>query len=126
MQLAKRLAMTVVALTMATAPALAADPTGTWQSVTGESRYQITYCGGSKLCAKLTWLRADARTADNLPYLNHYVVKGAVPQADGEWSGTLTYNGDTYSGLLTMLDQNSMKLQGCKGLFCQSMRFTRI
>jgi uncharacterized protein (DUF2147 family) len=126
MQLAKQFAMTLVALGLATAPVLAADPTGTWQSTSGESRYQVTYCSGGKLCAKLTWLRADARTAENLPYLNHYVVKGAIPQSDGEWSGTLTYNGDSYNGLLTMIDQNSMRLKGCKGLFCQSMKFTRI
>lgn len=126
MRLVKQLIISVVATGLATAPALAADPTGTWQSVGGESRYVVSYCGGSKLCAKLTWLRSDARTAENLPYLNHYVVRGAVPEADGEWTGTLTYNGDTYTGVLTMTDQNSMELQGCKGLFCQSMKFTRI
>lgn len=126
MQLANRLITALIAIGLTTAPALAADPTGNWQSSNGESRYQVTFCGGDKLCAKLTWLRDDARTAENLAYLNHYVVKGAVPKDNGEWTGTVTYNGDTYNGVLTMTDQNSLRLQGCKGLFCQSMRFTRI
>jgi uncharacterized protein (DUF2147 family) len=126
MKLAKRIVIAMMALGLSAAPALAADPTGSWQSVSGESRYVVSFCGGSKLCAKLTWLRSDARTAENLAYLNHYVVKGAVPQSEDKWSGTLTYKGDTYEGVLTLLDQNSMRLQGCKGLFCQSMRFTRI
>ena len=45
MQIAKTLAVAVAALTLATVPASAADPTGTWQSTTGESRYVVTYCG---------------------------------------------------------------------------------
>jgi uncharacterized protein (DUF2147 family) len=126
MNVAKSIVIAAMTLGLSTAPSLAADPTGTWQSVTGESRYSVSFCGGSKLCAKLTWLRADARTAENLPYLNHYVVQGAEPQGETKWSGTVTYNGSTYDGVLTMLDSNSMRLQGCKGLFCQSMRFTRI
>ena len=127
MHLAKKLAMATLALGLAVAPAFAADPTGTWQSTTGESRYKVSYCGdGTQLCAKLTWLREDARTAENLAYLNDYVVKGAVPAGDNRWKGRVNYEGDTYAGSVTMVSSNSMTLKGCKGVFCQSMRFTRL
>src|SRR5262245_51826170 len=109
MHLATKLAAAVLATLMATAPvlAVAADPTGTWQSTTGESRYKVTYCGdGKQLCAKLTWLRDDARTDENLPYLNHYVVRGATLADDNKWQGQLSYNGDTFAGSLTMTSAN--------------------
>lgn len=127
MHLANKLAAAIVALGLATSPAFAADPTGTWQSTTGESRYKVTYCGdGTQLCAKLTWLRDDARTNENLPYLGAYVVKGAVPTGGDEWKGRVNYNGETFAGSVTMVSADAMTLKGCRGMFCQSMRFNRI
>lgn len=110
-----------------TSGAYAADPTGTWQSTGGESRYEVSYCGdGTQICARLTWLRSDQRTAENLAYLNTYVVSGASAAADNKWRGRLAYEGSTYSGSLTMTDANSLKLSGCKGLFCKTMTFERV
>lgn len=127
MHLANKLAAAVVALGIAITPAFAAEPTGTWQSATGESRYKVTYCGdGTQLCAKLTWLREDARTEENLAYLGAYVVKGAVPAGGNRWKGSVSYNGETYAGSVTMVNPDSMTLKGCKGMFCQSMYFNRI
>ena len=126
MHLAKSLAIALTALGLATAPAAAADPTGTWQSTTGESRYRVTYCGdGTQLCAKLTWLREDARTKENLALLNRYVVKGAVPTGSDSWEGKLAYEGDVFAGRVTMVSNNQMSLKGCQGIFCKSMNFTR-
>jgi uncharacterized protein (DUF2147 family) len=130
MHLGKKLAVGILASALAAAPvfaAVAADPTGTWQSTSGESRYKVSYCGdGTQLCAKLTWLRDDAKTDENLAYLNRYVVQGASPTADNKWAGQLSYAGDTYDGSLTMTGQNSLKLSGCKGMFCKTMSFSRI
>lgn len=112
---------------LSVAPAFAADPTGTWQTTSGESRYRISYCGsGKELCAKLVWLRADARTAENLAYLNRYVVSGAQPRATNSWSGVVRYAGSAYKGSLTMVSANALTLKGCKGMFCKTMSFTRI
>lgn len=127
MHLAKKLAAAVVALGLVITPAFAADPTGTWQTTTGESRYKVTYCGdGTQLCAKLTWLREDAKTEENLPYLGAYVVKGAVPAGGNKWKGSVNYNGETFAGSVTMVSTNAMTLKGCKGMFCQSLDFNRI
>ena len=127
MHLAKKLAAATLCILLAASPALAADPTGTWQSTGGESRYRVTYCGdGTQLCAKLTWLRKDARTDENLAYLNRYVVKGAVEAAANTWEGQLNYGGETFDGSLVMTGSNSLKLSGCKGVFCKTMNFDRI
>lgn len=126
MQLAKPLSAAFIALGLMATPTLAADPTGTWQSTTGESRYHVSYCGGGEqLCATLTWLREDARTAENLAYLNRNVVQ-AVPAGENSWKGRVAYEGDVYNGSLTMVSDNALKLRGCKGMFCQSMNFVRL
>ena len=127
MHLATKLAPAVLALGLAATPALAADPTGIWQTTGGESRYKVSYCGdGTQLCARLTWLRDDARTEENLPYLGTYVVRGAVPASSNKWTGRVEYNGETFAGSVTLVDADAMMLKGCKGMFCQSMRFTRV
>jgi len=127
MHLAKKLAAAILAAGLAVAPALAADPTGTWQSVTGESRYKVSYCGdGTQLCAQLTWLREDARTKENLVYLNDYVVKGATPVGANSWKGRVAYEGDVYDGSVTLVSDDAMRLKGCRGMFCQSMQFSRL
>jgi len=127
MHLAKSLAIALTMVGLASAPALAGDPTGNWQSNTGESRYNVTYCGdGAQICAKLTWLREDAQTKDNLALLNSYVVKGAVPAGEDSWEGNLAYEGDVYAGQVTMVSEDTMKLKGCQGMFCKSMSFSRV
>lgn len=127
MHLAKSLAIALTLVGLASAPALAGDPTGTWQSNSGDSRYKVSYCGdGTQLCAKLTWLREDARTAENLALLNSYIVTGAVPAGENSWEGSLAYEGDVYAGEVTMVSNDMMKLKGCQGMFCKSMSFSRI
>jgi uncharacterized protein (DUF2147 family) len=126
MHLAKPLAAAFLLAGLAATPVLAADPTGTWLSTSGESSYRVSYCGdGTQLCAKLTWLRDDARTQENLAYLNRYVVQGAVASSGNSWEGQLAYDGDVYAGKVTLVSDNAMKLKGCKGVFCQSMSFVR-
>lgn len=127
MHLAKKLAAATLALGLAASPAFAADPTGTWQSTTGESRYKVSYCGdGGELCAQLTWLRDDAKTPEVLPYLGKQVLQGAKRTAANRWKGSLSYNGDTYKGSVTLQNANALTLKGCDGIFCKSMEFVRI
>ena len=127
MHLAKKFATAALVLGLAVTPALAADPTGTWQSTTGESRYKVSFCGeGGQLCAQLTWLRDDAKTPETLPYLGKHVLQGAKPTAANRRKGALSYNGDTYKGSVTMVDANALTLKGCDGIFCKSMNFVRI
>ena len=109
-------------------PSLAASatsPVGQWQVTTGEARYTVTSCGAG-LCARLVWLRSDARTKDNLALMNKYVVRGARPAGEGTWTGNLTMNGNSYAGTMQLVSKNYMTLKGCSGILCQTYEFTRI
>ena len=96
-------AIAIVASALAIAPAFAAQsPAGTWQTLTGESRFEVTLCGdGTEVCAKLVWLRDDARTTENLGYLNSYVLKGAKRALENKWRGSAEYMGEVVKGTLT-------------------------
>jgi uncharacterized protein (DUF2147 family) len=122
------LAILVFATFAALSPSHAKDltPVGKWRTATGESQYEVFFCGESKLCAKLTWLRADARTSENTPYLNKYVVKGARQTASNKWNGTVSFAGQRVGGSITMLNNSKMRLKGCQLVFCQSVEFHRL
>lgn len=119
----------VVVLAGTTGVAFAGDlsPVGEWQTKSGESRYQFSYCGdGTELCAKLTWLRKDARTAENLKYLNKFILKGAEKAAPNKWNGSIRYKGDTIGGSVILLDAQTMKLRGCKLIFCKTQELAKL
>ncbi len=119
----------VVATVCLAAPTVAGaagiSPMGRWEVTTGEARYSVVGCGRS-LCAKLIWLRSDARTEENLSLLNRYVVRGAQPQGDGKWSGSLVIKGNSYIGTMTMVSKNYMRLDACSGFLCRTYEFTRL
>lgn len=109
------------------ASADSANPSGQWQSLGGEARYRVTLCGdGTQLCAKLTWLRSDARTAENLPYLNRFIINGADSTGANKWSGTVVYEGKNVNGSVTLVGANRLKVNGCRLVVCQSLEFKRM
>ena len=123
----RALAWLVTAVVLLATPTLAAGatPIGRWEVTTGEARYTVLGCGGL-LCAKLVWLRDDARTEDNLALLNHYIVRGAKPQGRGKWSGNLVIKGNNYEGTMTMMSKDFMRLDACSGFICRTYEFTRL
>jgi uncharacterized protein (DUF2147 family) len=103
------------------------NPTGQWEVSTGESRYRISYCGnGHELCAKLTWLRPDARTDGNVALLNRYVVRRAKPGDANTWVGTILYDGAAYEATARLLSNNAIELRSCSGMFCRSFTLRRL
>jgi uncharacterized protein (DUF2147 family) len=103
------------------------SPVGTWQTTTGESRYAVSLCGdGTQLCAKLTWLREDARTPENLALLNKLVVQNAKPVDENKWRGTVKYDGHSVAGAVTLVNANTMKLSGCQLIACKRVDFVRL
>lgn len=112
-----------------TIPANAGEltPVGTWQTKGGESRYEVSYCGGGdQLCARLTWLAPSARSKENLAYLNKYIVKEARPTGANTWRGTVRYQGQTIGGRMRLVSPNTLKLNGCKLIFCKTLEFKRV
>ena len=118
-------ATTLAVLSIFPAAAAELSPVGKWRAQDGSAQYQVSYCGGKKLCAKLTCLSAAARAEANSNLVNSYVVKGASQIASNKWSGTVLYDGDTYEGTLTLLSSDTMKLKGCSGIFCKSLALKR-
>ena len=139
----RRLMMTLAAGLLATSPALAADPTGTWQTDGGKATVRIANCGGA-LCGTIVSLRepndpqtgrpkTDKNNADaakrNRPMVGVPIVLGMKPSGADKWSGQV-YNaedGKTYSGHLTFAGGGSLKLEGCAlgGLVCRSQTWTK-
>ena len=129
MKLSKRIlaAGLTILLGVTQASAAGLSPVGSWQSAGGETRYHVTLCGdGTELCAKLTWLRADLRTPENLRYLNAYVLKGAHQAKPDTWTGTIIFNGETHSGSVRRVGPDNIELKGCTLGLCKSVEFTRI
>ena len=139
MKLSLLAAAATVAASLA-APALAADPTGLWQTPTNGGQVRISRCGQA-LCGVLVTsnhIRAtpnmtdeknrDAslrtRTLRNLPLLNGF-TGGPI-----EWRGGTVYNPDdgrTYSGTITMQNDNTLRLQGCVVRpLCRNQTWTRV
>lgn len=142
LKFARALALSAFAIGMTVAPAFAAisparalvspagtllSPAGTWQTASGESRFEVSLCGdGTQVCAKLVWLRSDARTSDTVPYLNTYVLRGATQAVANKWRGDAEYMGENVKGTLTLLGADTMTLNGCKGMFCQKVELHRL
>jgi uncharacterized protein (DUF2147 family) len=120
-----RLFVAAVALAAAAVPASAASPEGAWQTAKGDARYQVFACDGDNLCARLVWLREDARNPKNLQYLNKTVVK-AAPVAENKWRGTVNIDGQRATGSITMVDADSIRVEGCKAVFCKTLSFERV
>lgn len=119
----------ILAFLLSFAPALAdqADPAGNWQIVTGEARYRVELCGdGTALCAKLIWLRSDMRTAENVAYLNTWVILDAQAVDPNEWRGSVTYAGETVDGSIQMTGPDKLEVNGCRLILCQKLELTRI
>ncbi len=125
------------------APALAADPLGTWYTEDKESQVRISNCGDA-ICGALVWLKepndpgtgkpktrqenADAAKR-NRPLLGVQIVLGMKPSGTpDQWKGQV-YNakdGNTYTGSFTMTGADSAELKGCAlGFICKSQTWTR-
>ena len=124
-----KLMLVAVAVALSIAPALAADmdPTGRWQSQTGESRYDIFICGDhGALCAKLVWLRPDVTSKQIKAYLGKLVIDHARHTAINRWRGTVHALDKTAEGILTLVDSKTFKLTGCVGPACGSFELHKV
>jgi len=121
-------------------PALAADPTGLWQTPTNGGQVRISRCGQA-LCGALVTsnhIRADAdardehnRNADlrTRPLRGLQMLSGFTG-GPTEWRGGSVYNpadGGTYRGTITMTNDNTLRLRGCiVAPLCKTQTWTRI
>ena len=127
---AAAIASTVALAPILIAPALAADPLGTWLTGDKKGKMRIVNCGGA-LCGNLVWLqepndpgdqpaedstrKTPTRASRARPLLGIPIVLSMKPSGADKWEGQV-YNsrdGQTYSGSFTMTGANTAELKGC-------------
>lgn len=121
-------------------PALAADPTGLWQTATDGGQVEITKCGNT-LCGRLVMsdeikANPELKDANNKDAkLRGRTLKGLTiltgfVGGPREWIDGSIYNaedGKTYSASIVMADDNTLKVRGCVfEPFCQTQTWTRL
>lgn len=121
----------------------AAGAEGVWLTGGGKAKVRITKCGPG-LCGSVISLaqpndpdtgkpKTDKFNADPKlrarPAVGIRVILGMKPDGENKWSGQV-YNaedGKTYSGHMTLVGANALKLEGCVlGVLCKSQDWHRV
>jgi uncharacterized protein (DUF2147 family) len=110
---------------LAATAAIAADPSGTFVRPSTGTQINFYPCGGN-LCGKIVAVKDPAKTQT----VGTVILNGAKKTGDNKWQGELlnTDDGKTYSGHVTMVSANAVKLEGCAlgGLVCKGETWTRV
>ncbi len=129
-------------LTLAAAPALAADPVeGDWLTQTGTGKVRIAPCPGKadRLCGSIFWLKnaADQKSTDvrnpdaalrSRPILGLPMLHGFKAAGPGRWTGGKIYDpqtGKTYDSKLSINPNGTLKVEGCVAVICQAQTWKR-
>jgi len=111
------------------------DPTGEWLVAKQVARIKIADCDG-RLWGVVAWEAQpggiDKKNPDpNLrsrPTLGMPILLGMTPSKGGRWDGQI-YNsedGHTYSANISLVDPNTLRVQGCfLGFLCGGENWTR-
>ena len=43
-----------------------------------------------------------------------------------KWEGEVTFEGQTYRGNITMVDDDTLSMAGCRAIACKTMMFSRV
>ncbi|WP_010162610.1 MULTISPECIES: DUF2147 domain-containing protein [unclassified Sphingomonas] len=135
------MSLLILGALLAGAPLAPDTVVGRWRTETHNAIVEIARCGPS-ICGKIVTsdaLRAnpgmkDARNSNtalrNRPIEGMQMLSGFKPEADGVWSNGQVYNADdgkTYSGKITPLGANQLKLRGCVFFpLCKTQTWTRV
>ncbi len=127
-----------LALAFLSVPAAAqtSDPSGTWQSESGDTRVRIARCGEA-YCGTIIAVRGEAKDVNNPSealrsrnLVGVRMIDNIRPVQGGGFQGAL-YNfrdGKTYTGKMNLKSPSAMELSGCVmgGLICRSQTWTKV
>lgn len=137
-----RALLLVAGLTLAAAPAFAADPVeGEWLTEGGSAKVRVAPCAGKadRMCGNISWLKnpADAKATDAKnpdPKLKTRTIMG-MPMirdfkqaAPGRWTGGKIYDpgsGKTYDSKISIGPNGTLKVEGCVLMVCQAQTWRR-
>ena len=112
---------TVTSLTIATfaglAPvaAFADTPLGVYQTTDRKMDFSLALCGsdGKQLCVILAAARGSADVPQTHPFIGKYVVDHAKPAGKNTWKGSMTVQGQTMGGTLSLNPGVNFVMHGC-------------
>ena len=135
------MSLLIIGALLAAAPGTPETVVGRWRTETHNAIVEIARCGPS-ICGKILTsdaLRAtpsmkDANNANtalrNRPIQGMQMLSGFKPDKAGVWSNGQVYNaedGKTYSGKITPVGANQLKLRGCVFFpLCKTQTWTRV
>ncbi len=133
-----KLGMIALAAAIPTAAFSGADDAfGTWRNPENGSLIKLYPCDGG-LCAQIVQTsNPDAKDEKNPDPAKRdrkvqglVIMNGAKKTGENSWKGEL-YNredGKTYSGNITVLSKDQVKLEGCAllGIICRGVTWTRV
>ncbi len=137
-----RLALLSTLALVPVAPASASDITGVWLAQSRGAHVEISPCaGGGRYCGRLLYATPaksnpgllDVHNKD--PALRTRTMVGETLMmgftgGPTKWTGGRLYNpgdGNTYGGVITLVDDNHLQLKGCAFWFlCKSQTWTRL
>jgi uncharacterized protein (DUF2147 family) len=111
------------------------DPTGEWMVEKGYATIRIVDCNGQYwgVVASEQTPGVDKNNPDprlrTRPTLGMPVLKGMKPSKPNEWSGEIynSQDGRTYSANISLLGQDTLKVQGCvMGFLCGGENWSRV
>jgi uncharacterized protein (DUF2147 family) len=129
-----------IGLTLAAAPAFAADPVeGDWLTQDKGGKVHIAACPGraDRLCGTTSWVKDPSKVLDaknpnaalrSKPLLGQQVMRDFKPAGPGRWTGGKIYDpktGKTYNSKLTAAANGTLKVEGCVLMVCQAQTWTR-
>ncbi len=129
-------------LTLAAAPALAADPVeGEWLTQAATGKVRIAPCPGKPnlMCGNISWLKdpANATAKDthnpdaalqSRPIMGMPMIWNFKQAARGRWTGGKIYDpntGKTYDSRISLNPNGTLKVEGCILVVCQAQTWRR-
>ena len=119
---------------------MAADPVGDWLVKDGYAHIRIDNCAG-KMWGIVAWEKSPGAVDDqnpdptkkNRPVLGMPILLGMKPTKPNLWEGEIynSNNGKIYESSISMVDDSTLKLQGCLtkffgDLMCGGENWTRV
>ena len=118
------------------APAFALDPTGDWRVADGVASIRVAECNGSMWGAVVWEQEPGGRDTNNpdvskrgRPTLGMPILLGMARTKDNQWDGQIynSQDGNTYSASVTLLNPDTLSVQGCfLGFLCGGENWTRV
>ena len=117
------------------------EASGIWLTQAGDAKVRVSKCGGG-ICGVVVWLRDPIDPATGKPQIddknrNPALAKRPIiglslfssmqPSGPNKWSGQI-YNADdghSYVSNVSVLGPDSLRVEGCVGVFCGGENWTR-